>query len=76
MWWADAHDDKFHLYPITMAMDSISGGNKSHARRLQCQQEFVALSYNTTLCMKRNNKIVTQGLYCCHGKGVQISYNQ
>ena len=48
-----------------MATDSISGGNKSHARRVQYQQEVVSFNYNITLCV---NKIVRQGLSCCHGK--------
>ena len=38
------------LYPTTMATDSIiyiSGGTKSHARRVQYQQEVVVFNYNT-----------------------------
>ena len=37
-----------YLYPITMATDNISGGNKSHARRVQFQHEIVA--FNTESC--------------------------
>ena len=44
-----------HLYPITMATNSISGGNKSHARTVT-SQEVVAFNYTTTLCTNTNFK--------------------
>ena len=36
-----------------MATDSISGGNITHARSLQYEQEVVAFNYNTTFCIER-----------------------
>ena len=58
-----------YFYPITMATDSIGGGNKSHARRV-ISQKVVAFNYNTTLC---TNRITMQALFCCHmAKGYKI----
>ena len=34
----------------------------------------MALSYNTTVCINKN-EILAQVLSCCQGKGVQINYN-
>ena len=61
LWDCKAIGYNMNLYPITMATDHISWGNKFHARRVQYQQEVVAVNYNTALC---SNRIITQGLSC------------
>ena len=54
------------LYPSTMARDSISGDNKSNARRIQYQQEIVAFNYWHKACpaaMAKDYELVILPLY-------------
>ena len=60
------------LYPITMATDSLSRANKSHARRQLYHNRMFGCQLKLNVYI---NRCLVQGLSCCQCKGIQISYN-